>query len=59
MCENTDNECVFSSSLVLFQVRRERLSYPLEKDMFVASVGSVFLFSCSKICLHFCTRILS
>ena len=31
---------------------------PLEKDMFVAPVGSVFLFSFSQNCLHFCTRIL-
>ena len=31
---------------------------PLEKDMFVAPVGGVFLFSCSQNCLHFCTHIL-
>ena len=40
------------SSLVLFQVRKECLSFhlgslPLGKDMFVAPVGSVLLFSCS------------
>ena len=33
--------------------------HPLEKDIFVclvSPVGTVFLFSCSLNCLHFCTR---
>ena len=30
---------------------------PLQKDMFVSPIHSVFLFSCSQNCVHFCTQL--
>ena len=49
--ENTKERMPFPVSLVLFQVRKGMSVLPLEKDMFVAPVHSVFV-----LLEHSCTR---
>ena len=52
-CARTQGTNVF----VQFPCSVSCLSFHLRRDMFVSPVGSVFLFSCSQNCLHFCMQL--
>ena len=55
MCENVTTN-VFVQFLCSVSIEKGMSVFALEKDMFVSPVGSVFLFSCSQNCVHFCTQ---
>ena len=56
MCENVTAN-VFVRFACSVSSEKEMSVLPLVKDMFVSPVGSVFLFSCSQNCLHFCMQL--